>query len=1190
MPEIKHIQKTLTPIILQEGMVGYETVQDIEEKLNDPEVFNIAITGPYGSGKSTVLKSLKAKYADEHNFLTISLASLTGDNDKNLTPEEQQKVEYSLLQQLIYKEKPETLPNSRFRRIVGKSLCKSVWFGLSIIALILSILVVFEPEWLKVETFCQFFDLGDTWNLVVDILCSLYMLAFVFKAAAYTYRHSTFGRVTALNVKDVQIELNQDSSVFNKHLEEIVYFFESTGYNVVIIEDLDRFRCPEIFQKLREINFLLHQSEVLKAQNRQVKFIYAIKDDLFKDAERTKFFDYIATVTPVVNPKNSCEKLTQELAERGYSLDKEKLQDLSEFVDDMRMLKNVANEFQQYMERLSKSSTPNQEKLLAMIIYKNHHPDDFGSLHYKKGKVYDFISQKSQWTKIAVDKVITPRLEIWQKKREDVINSQRFTLKQWRVLYIELYRQHLRASITTIKAKNSFQDLSAFVDSETLFEALMSQSRVSYQYLYNGRVIEDASNIDFSELEKEVDDKIGYMKRKELAETSTTEIDNEIRMVREEEKRLRNFKLTKLLVQFPEIKDSEEFKKIGLSPLMVHFIQRGYIDETYYDYLTVFDGTTMSLSDRELLSRIKQNSPQVNYDEQIDDIKAFVDELPLFVFEHRSVLNYQIADYLEEHPVRYESSLKAFEAHFLSPSTPPLDFLATYYQRGGSGAVRLWQKYVKANMSWNRIQTYERQEYWDVLTEAWLKYSEGSDISDGIRDWLNANLGFCVDRMGAIGMEHLKEIIDGCCFNDLSSIGPIGGVFQGEDVMSLADYILDNGMFELSDNNIYTACVVSCNPFKDLQRETVTLSDILHSNSKGFKDYVKENIEGVFSGYLSKSEGQEEEEGLLVILNEEHLEEAQKTSYLLKQRDAKVTSIFDVNDPYKPLAIRGEVLAPSWHNVLGYYASEQEMVSDDLLHFINDNAQELSQDTIADDVETALAGVLVYEPYLKIDAYKLLLPVLMPHAGDGDAKLTADTGVERVRILVANNYLPFAPETAEVVSQYGAELYADYLGRNISTFIPQYDDFEQNAKSLSILLSKMSRLTNGQRWSLAKQVSATLAATDTSLANALLNMMWARKEELAWPVVEAVMKKSSPTDAKLRFQEWLLQRHKDDLAKVTTILGSMINPYAEIVNEAKRPLVPKAFKEYLDLLSPLGLFTSYKEEKNGYRVYHSTKW
>lgn len=1196
MAVVKHIQKTLTPIILTEGMTGYETVRDIEEKLNDPEVFNIAITGPYGSGKSTVLKSLKTLYPDNHKYLTISLASLTGDNEedlkegKKLDSEEQQKVEYSLLQQLIYKEKPETLPNSRFRRIVGKSICKSVWFGLSIIALIMSFLVVFEPKWLRVESFCQFFDLGSTRNLVFDIVCSFYMLLFIFKTAAYAYRHSTINRVRALNVRDVKIELNQDSSVFNKHLEEIVYFFETTGYNVVIIEDLDRFRCPEIFQKLREINFLLRQSEVLKAQNRHVKFIYAIKDDLFKDAERTKFFDYIATVTPVVNPKNSCEKLTQELTERGYSLDKETLRDLSEFVDDMRMLKNVANEFQQYMERLSKSSTPNQEKLLAMIIYKNHHPDGFGQLHYKKGKVYEFISKKAEWTRIAIDKVITPRLEMWQKKREDVVSTQRFTLKQWRMIYMELYREHLTSPLTSIYVQNAYHNIKAFIDSPDLFESLISKRNISYRYYQFNRNQDATADIDFSELEKSVDDKIGYMRRKELAETSTTEIDNEIRKVREEEKRLRNFKLIKLLVQFPEIKESDEFKKIGLSPLMVHFLQRGYIDETYYDYLTVFDGTTMSLSDRDLLSRIKQNSPQVTYDEPIDDIKAFVDELPLFVFEYRSVLNYQIVDYLEEHPVYYKLSLKAFEAHFLSSSTPPLDFLATYYQRGSSGVAQLWQKYVKANMSWNHIQTYERKEYWDVLTEAWLKYCDNSDIDNEVRDWLNSHLGFCVERMNAIGIDHLKEIFDGCCFDDLSSVGPIGGTFQGEDVMSFANYILENGMFELSDNNIYVACLVSCNPFKELRRETLTLSDILHSNSTGFKDYVMENIDGVFSGYLCKSEGQEEVNGLLAIINEEHLDESQKTSYLLKQHKTKVTSIFDVNDPYKPLAIRGKVLAPSWHNVLGYYASDQKMISDDLQNFINDNAGELSRDKIADDVETMLLGALVYEPYLKIDAYKVLLPVLMPHAGDDDeAKLTAKTGAERARLLVANNYLPFDPETASVVCQYGPELYAEYLERNVSAYIYRYDEFEQNTKSLSLLLDKGSKLTSSQRWSLAKQVSASLVSTDTALANSLMNVMWAKKEELTWPVVEAVIKKASSVDVKMRFQERLIKKHKDDAFKVITILSCMLNPYAEIVNETKRPLVPKAFKDYLDMLSPLGLFTSYKEEKNGLRVYHSTK-
>ena len=98
-----HIQNTLTPIILEEGMPGYQTVLDIEDKLNDPDVYNIAITGPYGSGKSTVLKSLRSHFAEKYKFLVISLASLTGEREGELKESELQKVEFSILQQLFYK-------------------------------------------------------------------------------------------------------------------------------------------------------------------------------------------------------------------------------------------------------------------------------------------------------------------------------------------------------------------------------------------------------------------------------------------------------------------------------------------------------------------------------------------------------------------------------------------------------------------------------------------------------------------------------------------------------------------------------------------------------------------------------------------------------------------------------------------------------------------------------------------------------------------------------------------------------------------------------------------------------------------------------------------------------------------------------------------------------------------------------
>ncbi len=123
-------------------------------------------------------------------------------------------------------------------------------------------------------------------------------------------------------------------------MDEIIYFFEITKYDVVIIEDLDRFDTPAIFLKLRELNYLLNNSNAIKRSIGKIVFIYAVKDDMFKDTSRTKFFDFISTVIPVINPSNSRDKLLNALREQGVQeISDDVCMDLGIFIDDMRILK-----------------------------------------------------------------------------------------------------------------------------------------------------------------------------------------------------------------------------------------------------------------------------------------------------------------------------------------------------------------------------------------------------------------------------------------------------------------------------------------------------------------------------------------------------------------------------------------------------------------------------------------------------------------------------------------------------------------------------------------------------------------------------------------------------------------------------------------------------------------------------------
>ena len=74
-PENTNTQESLQPKRITSEDIAYKSVLDIEERLRIGDATNIALTGPYGSGKSSILISLKADYP-EYKYLNISLATL----------------------------------------------------------------------------------------------------------------------------------------------------------------------------------------------------------------------------------------------------------------------------------------------------------------------------------------------------------------------------------------------------------------------------------------------------------------------------------------------------------------------------------------------------------------------------------------------------------------------------------------------------------------------------------------------------------------------------------------------------------------------------------------------------------------------------------------------------------------------------------------------------------------------------------------------------------------------------------------------------------------------------------------------------------------------------------------------------------------------------------------------------------
>ena len=260
------------------------------------EINNIALTGPYGSGKSSIIRGLidQKNLQEENSILEISLASFESEYSKPEEPSkgiDDKQIELSILQQMIYSSSASQLPKSRFKRI--RTPKNSTLIALSSVAWVIGFILIFGfwKEIFSLELWTlPFFIAG---GLVFSFLVTSYKLI---KTTYETVYGSSFKKIS---VKNMEVEKgDEENSVLNKYLDEILYFFEMTNYKLVVFEDIDRFDSPNIFIKLREINTLINQNEDIKSKH-HVQFLYAIKDSIFTENERTKFFEFIIPVIPV---------------------------------------------------------------------------------------------------------------------------------------------------------------------------------------------------------------------------------------------------------------------------------------------------------------------------------------------------------------------------------------------------------------------------------------------------------------------------------------------------------------------------------------------------------------------------------------------------------------------------------------------------------------------------------------------------------------------------------------------------------------------------------------------------------------------------------------------------------------------------------------------------------------------------
>jgi len=362
----------------------------LRKALSDPKIKNIAVTGGFGAGKSSFLRSFE-HHNEDWKYLFISLATFKDKKGE----ENNQLIERSILQQLFYKVRKRKIPASRYDRLQNLYFWRDSKQFITLFIWLVSALLIFKPDILSNLLVIKNLNLLELCNSH-QLLCAIPLRGFFLVTSLivtwWVYKYLSNFRVTDLNLKGgMSVSEKSKDSLLNEKIDEILYFFEATDFNVIVIEDLDRSNNQEIFVKLREINELINQSDQVK---KDVNFIYAIKDEMFEEEDtRTKFFDFMIPIIPYIHHSNSYSKLKDKFPEYNMDIEFQKLlRKVSEYIYDMRLLINIVNEFKVYSEKVEFIDS---SKLLAMIVYKNVYPKDFSELHKNKGVLTSIFNSET---------------------------------------------------------------------------------------------------------------------------------------------------------------------------------------------------------------------------------------------------------------------------------------------------------------------------------------------------------------------------------------------------------------------------------------------------------------------------------------------------------------------------------------------------------------------------------------------------------------------------------------------------------------------------------------------------------------------------------------------------------------------------------------------------------------------------
>ena len=1112
------IFEKLTPTTLSpDEMIGYNEALDFIFKEED--LLNIAISGPYASGKSSVFKT----YEDEHkelNGIHISLSYFSPNlkskienqnQDNEFTFNDELMLERKIINQLIHQIEPKQIPSTDFKvKAESKSWINIVWAN--IIALF----------------FCCFIYKGTTlFNKIFDeytlLLIGLSFALFTFISYKALDLQNRKNLIRKLKIFQNEIDISSsecDVSYFDKYLDEIIYILDKSGLDFIVFEDIDRYDDNLILSKLRELNYIYNKRQKNHKEEQKgkpIKFIYLIKDEIFDSKERTKFFDYILPIVPVMDNSNSLGKMEQLFKSKNIYSDFSIsfLDTLSLYLDDIRLIKNICNEYIIYKKKLPhQASWFKKENLLAIIVYKNIFPEDYSltRLGLGQGVVHRIIESLKQ-EKDTDNKTQIKKLDSKiQSKKEEIKNLETNHLEsidELDALYIKFPSEYLystykfddgtavsflnRKEFIYYLKKNNYKIKNVCkkenydydeIDCRQYFNDLEQNS----EYMSRSEKLKIILNNTKSILQEEIrileEDKLSFKSYKKISEIIKIKQDNNISIDTLFKDYINNY-----LIEHVENKQyKSEYDKVLSScyfPLLRVLLIQGYIDENYNDYTSFFDEQGLSQNDTLFLRNINEHIKN-DWEFELKKPEIVLKRLNSdnsSKFNEPAVLNYSLLDHILS--TNETSDLSKFINILISYHETDFinKYLARYYTLLMDNNTKYKPKYlgllvkqinIQLPYIWNSINIFDKRLY------TYLSFIHNYQIELHKMN-VNGKLKFSIEELpDFLFIDNEWNRV----FNLLDNKQKITNAFKRMDIQfkqiehstpELLALVEENNLYELNYVNVK---YILENKYNLTNFDSHIIQTILSlSDDAPIKVYFQSNPTLIVL-FIVESDIpiiDHNEDIILFILNHKSIHSSIKTSYinkisltikLLQQVTDK--GVWDILLEKQKIEYSAENIAYYFFNYkLEKENNKDRKINDQLANFINNSNKNISsqqadlEKLILDEDDTNLFfRKIIQNPVLNPDKYRMLIAWFNGrYYPNFDCK---ELSKENISILIQLKAIVLREEKdLNFIRENYPDHVQEFIIHNRDGFINLFSEVNSHEKlSLLELINKLSSINN----------------------------------------------------------------------------------------------------------------------------------